>query len=285
MSVDRHPSEPLPALDSLLPPGFADQVMQEVGRVPRPSPSRAFRSAIRDRSIPEASAALSVAWRIIRRSTSMPVMVRAHALALVVVVAGSILGGGALAGIVAYEALRPIADAISEPAGDRDRDVRPAAAQPTAAPTVVLQQMPIDVEPTEPAIVPSDEPARKPATTVGSTQTGAEATHDDDGDQDSEVPDADEHGGDPGEIDEADDTDDGDDADEPDAADDADDAADGAAEEPAEGPEPGASAEPESDADDRDADAFDETDPPSDEPSESLDPGDSDDASSSDGGD
>lgn len=149
-----------------LPPGFTDEVMQAIGRAPRPSPTRSFRSAVGDRSIAEADAALRVAWRIIRRNTSMPLMVRAQALALVVLVAGSMVGGGALAGVVAYQTVAPIVHAISKPVGDRaptsHDEVRTLAApEPSEAPP----DAPTAVAPADPSGGGPDRPPTRTATT------------------------------------------------------------------------------------------------------------------------
>lgn len=273
MSVDRLTSEPTaaPGMPSL-PRGFTDEVMLAVGRAPRPSPTRAFRSAMKDRSIADANAALSVAWRISRLSASMPAMVRAQALALVVFVAGSMLGGGALAGVVAYQAVRPIVHAIAEGAGDRDRDDRPEVALPTAAPPAVPQPTPIAVEPTEPAVATPDQSADEPATRVGSTDPTEDAIPEDDADQNPDVPDADEDDadmeegdGDPGMADEAVEPED-------------------AAHESAEDAASGGSEEPDDDAVDADARA-DEADPSSDEPAAGPEPDVSTDSSEGPGGD
>lgn len=214
MSADRRPSVPTPASGtSSLPPGFTDEVMRAIDQAPRPSPGRAFWYAVRDRSIADARGALSVAWRIIRRSTSMPVMVRAQALALVVVVAGSMVGGGVLAAVVAYRTVGPIVHAISEPPGDRARTVHEAPTPPSPAPL----ETPSTVEAVEPEVGGPDRPPTRPATTGGSNLPGDRA--DEDGD-DVDEPD----GGEPDGTD--DDGDDADEADDP-GADTDEDAADG----------------------------------------------------------
>jgi len=230
MSVDRRSSVPTPDPGtSSLPPGFTDQVMRAIGLAPRPSPARGFWSAIRDRSIAEAGAALSVAWRIIRRSTTMPVMVRAQALALVVFVAGSMLGGGALAAVVAYQTVGPIVQAISEPAGDRARSDHDAVQMPPSpAPLVVPRQTPVTVEPASPPLVGPDRPPSRLAPNDESRVPG-------------DTDDADED--DPDEADEADDEADDDEADDdeadPDEADEPDGEAGGAgADDPDESDEP-----------------------------------------------
>ncbi len=165
MSATRRSSVPttVPGTPSL-PLGFTDEVMQAIGRAPRPSPTRSFRSAVGDRSIAEAGAALSVAWRIIRRNTSMPLMVRAQALALVVLVAGSIVGGGALAGVVAYQTVAPIVHAISEPVGDRaptSHDEVRALAAPE--PSEVQPDAPTAVAPADPSGGGPDRPPTRTA--------------------------------------------------------------------------------------------------------------------------
>jgi hypothetical protein len=96
-----------------LPPSFTDDVMRAIDRAPRPSPARALWSAVLGRSGEDARGALSVAWRITRHSTSMPVMVRAQALALVVLVAGSMVGGGVLGAVAAYRTVEPIVHSFS----------------------------------------------------------------------------------------------------------------------------------------------------------------------------
>ena len=223
MRADRHSSVPNPGPGtSSLPPGFTDEVMRAIGRAPRPSPARSFQSALRARSATEALGALSVALRIIRRSTSMPMMVRAQALALVLFIAGSMLGGGALAAVVAYQAVGPIVHAISEPAGDRDRSANDAVqSTPSPAAVEMPHQTLITAEPAAPRVEGPDRPATRSAPNTGSMGPGdrddadSDEADEPDGDEDKDIDDE----ADPDEADgEADgpDADDLDDADEPD---------------------------------------------------------------------
>lgn len=128
--------EQMPGQDPMthVPPGFVDAVMRSVADAPRPSPARAFTSALRDRSTTEAQGALGVAWRLIRASATMPTMVRAQALALLLLVGGSVVGGSALAAVATYQAVVPIVRLVVDPTSEEERAI-PEPAEPTSAPT------------------------------------------------------------------------------------------------------------------------------------------------------
>lgn len=111
------------SVDPRVPADFTDRVMRAVVDTPRPSPTRAFAHAVAGRSLTEAHGALSVACRLLRRGT-VPMTVRAQALALLVVVTGLASGGTALAAVAAYTTIGPIVEAtIDRPVGDDPRTV------------------------------------------------------------------------------------------------------------------------------------------------------------------
>ena len=271
MSVVRRSDAPTPdaEVSSLLPPGFTNEVMKAIGCAPRPSPVRSFGSAIRDRSVSEASGALAVAWRIVRLSTTMPVMVRAQALALVVLVAGSILGGGVLAGVVAYQTVGPIVQAISEPVEDRARTVHEDA--PTPQPPAAVEPPTASPSPASHAEPPAGTPDRPPAIR---TTTGGPTGPGDDPDDRDEADEADEDPADAPDESDADEPDGG--ADEEDAEEADPDAASGAETgEPAEAEDPDTADPDEADEPDGAVEngGSDEADEPSDDP-DSDEPGD-----------
>lgn len=193
-----------------VPPGFVDAVMRSVAAAPLPSPTRAFTSALQDRSTSEAQGALSVAWRLIRAGATMPVLVRAQALALLLIVGGSVASGGALAAVATYQTVVPIIRSVVDRSA-HDARMMPQLAEPSPTP--------------RPSLPPSPTPAVTPAAddeVVAPNEPASDGVNDD-----HEVaPDAEEEGDDTG-------TDDPDDGDEPDSdaadpTDDADDASDDA---------------------------------------------------------
>lgn len=153
MSGNKRSSRSTRAGGTKLPPSFTDDVMRAIDRAPRPSPARALGSAVLERSGEDVRGALSVAWRIARHSTSMPVMVRAQALALVVLVAGSMVGGGVLGAVVAYQTVEPIVHSIASPP-DQDARTRPDAVWTTRPPTPQETASPATIDASN---VPDDE--------------------------------------------------------------------------------------------------------------------------------
>ena len=97
-----------PSTDFSVPAGFADAVMGRVAASPAPMPVRTFWAAVLDRSAFDVLGSLAVAWRLVARGSAVPAMVRAQALALIVLVAASLLGGTTIAAAAAYRTVAPI---------------------------------------------------------------------------------------------------------------------------------------------------------------------------------
>jgi hypothetical protein len=127
--------QPSPA-DFALPETFIDDVMRRVDVAPRPMPVRSFWSAVQDRSAFDVVGSVAVAWRLLVAGGRVPVMVRAQAFALVLLVAVSIGGTGTLAAAAAYRTVAPIVfhddprDLLSEAAPTDAPDVVPHASPP-----------------------------------------------------------------------------------------------------------------------------------------------------------
>lgn len=117
----------------------------------------------------------------------MPIVVRAQALALVVLVAASMVGGGVLGAVVTYRTVGPIVQSIAAPRGDDARNLPDAAATP---PPPAPSEMPAPVVPAESR---AGGPDRAPNRSV---TAGLSVSEDEDDDADGE------------EADEADETDD-----------------------------------------------------------------------------
>ncbi len=90
-----------------VPAAFADSVMQRVATAPAPMPARTFWAAVRDRSAFDVLGALTVAWRLAARGGATPVLVRAQALAVIVLVAASLAGGTTIVAAAAYRTVAP----------------------------------------------------------------------------------------------------------------------------------------------------------------------------------
>lgn len=170
-----------------VPPGFVDAVMRSVAAAPAPSPSRAFTSALRDRSTSEVQGALSVAWRLFRAGATMPVLVRAQALALLLLVGGSVVGAGTIAAVATYQTVVPIVRSVVDPAADDGGLPIPALAEPSPEPTPVPSPTP------KPAVAPPDDAdVREPAEPMSDGRDADNAPRDDAADDDTDEPDADD---------------------------------------------------------------------------------------------
>ena len=120
--------EGVAAVADIRPPvGFVDRVMAAVAFEPLPQPARAFRVALLGGRLRPAVASLGDAWRVLGGG-SRPLIVRAQALALVLVVTiGSLaIAGGATVG--AIDLLSAIAPVLPPP-------TTPVPAEPTASPS------------------------------------------------------------------------------------------------------------------------------------------------------
>jgi hypothetical protein len=105
------------AIDIRPPAGFADRVMAAIAAEPLPQPARAFRVALLGGRLRPAMASLGDAWRV-AGGGSTPLVVRAQALALVLVVTiGSlaIAGGATVGAIDLLSAIAPVAPPPTTP--------------------------------------------------------------------------------------------------------------------------------------------------------------------------
>jgi hypothetical protein len=106
------------AIDIRPPAGFADRVMAAVASEPLPQPTRAFRVALLGGRLRPAIASLGDAWRVLGGG-SRPLIVRAQALALVLVVtmASLAIAGGATVGAIdLLSAIAPVSPPPTTPA-------------------------------------------------------------------------------------------------------------------------------------------------------------------------
>jgi hypothetical protein len=105
-------------IDIRPPAGFADRVMAAVANEPLPQPARAFGVALLGGRLRPAIASLGDAWRVLGGG-SRPLVVRAQALALVLVVTiGSlaIAGGATVGAIDLLSAIAPVTPPPTTPA-------------------------------------------------------------------------------------------------------------------------------------------------------------------------
>lgn len=240
-----------------VPPGFVDAVMRSVAAAPLPSPTRAFTSALQDRSTSEAQSALSVAWRLFRAGATMPVLVRAQALALLLLVGGSAVGGGAIAAVATYQTVAPIVRSVVDSSADDGGIPIPVLAEPSPTPTPAPSPTPV------PAVAPpEDAEVVDPGEPTSEDGDAYNAPSDDPNDDDADEPEADEpdpdaetgeDDEDAGTTDDEPDEDSGVDTEEPDG--DTDDAFDGTGDSDPEDAEPNDPDEPETgDPDDAEPD-------------------------------
>jgi len=159
-------------IDIRPPAGFVDRVMAAVASEPLPQPARAFRVALLGGRLRPAMASLGDAWRVLGGG-SRPLIVRAQALALVMLVTiGSlaIAGGATVGAIDLLSAIAPVSPPPTAPAptgpitsplpsaSPGATPVRSPDASPDASPT------PEATETTEPIPTETPAPTERPRT-------------------------------------------------------------------------------------------------------------------------
>lgn len=134
--------------------GFADRVMLAIADEPLPQPVRAFGVALLGGHLRAAASAVGDAWRTLT-STPAPLLVRAQALALVLVVLVSSLAltGGATVGALGLLGNGPTTPAPSGP---------PSQPAPTRSPAPTPSEQPEDTPSTAPEESTSAEPTDTP---------------------------------------------------------------------------------------------------------------------------
>ncbi len=164
--------EAVAAHSHLAPPdGFADRVMASIAQEPLPQPARAFGAALAARRLGAALAAVADAWRVVGGGP-VPVVVRAQALALALVVTfGSLaVAGGAAVGAI---------DLLSANQASRPSPTEPEPSQLQASPS--QSPSPTTPEPsTEPAptqdVVETPEATATPGEITGNETAAPRAT-------------------------------------------------------------------------------------------------------------
>jgi hypothetical protein len=133
--------------------GFADRVMQAIAREPLPQPVRAFGLALTGGHLRAAASALGDAWRTIS-SRPAPVVIRAQALALVLVVlvASLAVAGGATVGAFG------LLGTANPPPGPSGTPPSLPSATPSPSPSPAPDDTPSASPEESPTAEPSDTP-------------------------------------------------------------------------------------------------------------------------------
>jgi uncharacterized membrane protein YgcG len=167
---DRLAAPETPRSDQVDATAFTDRVMATIETMPRPTPARSFRGALRGWSWPDARASLTVAWHLATvRSWSVAPRVRAQSMALVLAVA-SVLATGTLVAASAVRMAVPIgpgdrhvappmapADGIADPAMEPPNHGSPGEARPGGAVPVVSGDADHHVAEPDDATDPTDQ--------------------------------------------------------------------------------------------------------------------------------
>jgi hypothetical protein len=166
-------------IDIRPPAGFADRVMAAVANEPLPQPARAFGVALLGGRLRPAIASLGDAWRVLGGG-SRPLVVRAQALALVMVVTiGSlaIAGGATVGAIDLLSAIAPVTPPPTTPAPTGPitsplPSVSPSST-PDPSPDASLDASPTPeaTETTQPTPTETPAPTERPRTTPRPTPT------------------------------------------------------------------------------------------------------------------
>jgi cell division septation protein DedD len=159
-------------IDIRPPAGFADRVMAAVASEPLPQPTRAFRVALLGGRLRPAIASLGDAWRV-AGGGSRPLIVRAQALALVLVVTiGSlaIAGGATVGAIDLLSAIAPVSPPPTTPAPTGPVTSPLPSASPSSTPDTSRDASPDSsptpeaTETTEPTPTEMSAPTERPRT-------------------------------------------------------------------------------------------------------------------------
>ena len=154
-------------IDIRPPAGFADRVMAAIAAEPLPQPARAFGVALLGGRLRPAIASVGDAWRVVGGGPT-PLVVRAQALALVLVVTiGSlaIAGGATVGAIDLLSAIAPVTPPPTTPAPTGPVTSPLPSASPSSTPDPARYASP-DASPTPEATETAEPtPTETPATT------------------------------------------------------------------------------------------------------------------------
>jgi hypothetical protein len=162
-------TEQRPLPDQAKPPiGFVDRVMASIDGTSRPSLIEAIALALGDRSLAGLTGAVATAWRVIRSQRTLPWTLRAQALAIVMVLALTVAGGGVLTATTAYGTVAPAIRSLTQARSDSNEPLPPVAGSGTAS-------FPRD----EPIDGPSDIASSQPSDAATTERPGASRRPDD----------------------------------------------------------------------------------------------------------